>query len=236
MRVRFFIIHGLYGLCCCFSLNGCAMLSSWFSANKGEERPVISPPPVAVEYAPQPGAIYHEGSSTHLDLFGDRRAHDVGDIVTIVLQETTSASTTASTKTSKKSDEDTGNPKIAGKNFHLGPLNLLNTKITGNRGFNGSGNSNQSNNLNGRLAATVVKRLANGNLVIRGDKTLLLNQGNESVQLDGIIREADIAADNTVSSSLVADARISYNGRGPLANSNKMGFLSRFFQSPKYPY
>ena len=78
-------------------------------------------------------------------------------------------------------------------------------------------------------------RLANGNLLVRGEKWIQLNQGNEYVQIQGIVRPADIAPDNSIPSSRVADARIAYGGRGAVSNSNVMGWLSKFFNSPIYP-
>ncbi|MCF5925129.1 flagellar basal body L-ring protein FlgH, partial [Xanthomonas perforans] len=74
------------------------------------------------------------------------------------------------------------------------------------------------------------------NLVIQGQKNLRLTQGDELVQVQGIVRAADIAPDNTVPSSKVADARIAYGGRGAIAQSNAMGWLSRFFNSRLSPY
>src|SRR5690606_34511665 len=101
--------------------------------------------------------------------------------------------------------------------------------------FSGTGSSAQSNQLSGSVTVTVVQRLANGNLVVRGDKLIRLNQSDEIVQIMGIVRAADIGPDNTISSSRVADVRIAYGGRGAVAKSNVMGWLSRFFQSPLFP-
>ena len=82
----------------------------------------------------------------------------------------------------------------------------------------------------------VVQDLGNGNLLVRGDKQLRLNQGDELVQVQGIVRRADIGSDNRVTSDRVADARIVYGGRGTLARSNAMGWLGRFFNSALFPY
>ena len=96
--------------------------------------------------------------------------------------------------------------------------------------------SAQSNRLQGSVTVTVVQRLPNGNLVVQGAKNLRLNQGDELVQVQGIVRAADIFPDNTIPSSRVADARIVYGGRGPVAQSNAMGWLSRFFNSALTPF
>ncbi|MEL7375069.1 MAG: flagellar basal body L-ring protein FlgH, partial [Pseudomonadota bacterium] len=97
------------------------------------------------------------------------------------------------------------------------------------------GASSQSNRLDGDITVTVVKRLANGNLVIRGEKWVTLNQGDEFIRLSGIIRPYDIAPDNSVPSGRVADARITYSSKGVLAAANKMGLLQRFAQSIWFP-
>jgi flagellar L-ring protein precursor FlgH len=76
----------------------------------------------------------------------------------------------------------------------------------------------------------------NGNLVVQGDKTLKLNQGDEFVHVAGVVRRADIATDNTVTSDKVADAHISYSGKGVIDSSNHMGWLARFFNSGYAPY
>lgn len=193
-------------------------------------------PQTAVEYAPTAGAIYRDGTPGRMDLFSDHRARDVGDLLTIVLSETTSSQTQATTNTSKTSTADMAAPTIAGKGVTFNGRNLLENSVDASRTFAGSGDSSQSNSFSGNLTVTVIRRLPNGNLVVRGQKNLRLNQGNEFVQVDGVVREVDISKDNTVSSSLVADARISYNGRGAINQSNEAGALARFFQSPLYPY
>ncbi len=95
--------------------------------------------------------------------------------------------------------------------------------------FDGAGSSAQSNRLSGEISATVVRRLGNGNLVIRGQKWLTLNQGSEYVRGEGVIRPIDIQPDNTIPSWKVANARIGYGGRGALASANKPGQQARLF-------
>ena len=102
-------------------------------------------------------------------------------------------------------------------------------------GLDGTGNSAQSNRLQGSVTVTVIQRLPNGNLVVQGQKNMRLNQGDEMVQIQGIVRPADIGTDNTIASSKVADARIAFGGRGAIAQSNSMGWLGRFFNSPVFP-
>jgi flagellar L-ring protein FlgH len=94
----------------------------------------------------------------------------------------------------------------------------------------------QSNSLAGSLTVTVVDVQANGNLVVQGDKALHLNQGDEYVHVAGVVRPADIATDNTVTSDKIADAHISYSGKGVVDSTNRVGWLARFFNSPFAPF
>ncbi|KRG71011.1 flagellar basal body L-ring protein FlgH [Pseudoxanthomonas dokdonensis] len=190
-------------------------------------------PVVANAATPTQGAIYRAGPS--LDLYADQRARDVGDLLTIDLVENTMAQTTATTSVDKSSDISMSAPEIAGAALTYNGRDLLSASVSGDRGFAGNGKSAQSNRLVGSLTVTVVQRLPNGNLVVQGQKNMRLNQGDELVQIQGIVRPADIRTDNSVPSSRVAEARIAYGGRGALAQSNSMGWLSRFFNSPIYP-
>ena len=113
---------------------------------------------------------------------------------------------------------------------------ILSATLNGADSFDGEGSSTQSNSLAGSLTVTVVDVQANGNLVVQGDKTLKLNQGDEFVHISGVIRTADIATNNTVTSDKLADAKISYSGKGAVDSSNRMGWLARFFNSPFSPF
>jgi flagellar L-ring protein precursor FlgH len=108
--------------------------------------------------------------------------------------------------------------------------------LNGSDAFSGAGSSAQSNSLAGSLTVTVIDVQANGNLVVQGDKTLKLNQGDEFVHISGVVRSADIATNNTVTSDKLADARISYSGKGVVDSSNHMGWLARFFNSAYSPF
>jgi flagellar L-ring protein FlgH len=187
----------------------------------------------ATSTAPTDGAIYR--TSSGMSLFQDTKARQPGDLLTIVLVERTQASTSASTNTSKESSAGIEAPSLFGGPLTANGRNLLNTEVSGARSFNGKGDSAQSNRLDGNLTVTVVDRLPNGNLIVRGEKRLSLNQGNEVIRLQGVVRAADINPDNTVPSSRIADARIVYGGRGPVAQSNVMGWLTRFFNSGAMP-
>jgi flagellar L-ring protein precursor FlgH len=177
---------------------------------------------------PSDGAIYQAGRST--SYFEDARAHNVGDVITIRLQEAFNASKTASTQTEKDQSTALTAPVIAGWN----PLAA--TSLTGKRGFTGNGTSTQQNQLSGSITAVVTEVLPNGNLLISGERALQLNQGEEFVRVAGVVRAVDVQLDNSVTSDRIADARISYNGKGVIDASNRQGWLSRFFNSPIAPY
>ncbi len=204
----------------------------------GDVRPYAAMAPIQPimqpQAAPTAGAIYAAGPT--LQLYSDRRARDVGDLLTITLLENTTAQTSANTATNKESNLSLGTPSILGAPVTLGGKDILSATAKGARDFTGKGNSAQSNRLQGSVTVTVIQRLPNGNLVVQGQKNLRLNQGDELVQVQGIVRPGDISQDNTIPSSRVAEARIVYGGRGPVAQSNAMGWLSRFFNSGLTPF
>ncbi len=199
------------------------------------QRVDYSPPPPVIIAAPPAtsGAIYQDGIDVRL--FEDLRAHRVGDIITIRLNENTTASKSSSTATSKSGDADIATPNILGQDVSRDGNPILSAALSSETEFSGEGSSAQSNSLDGDITVTVVQRLPNGNLMIRGEKWVTLNQGDEFIRLSGIIRPADIAPDNSVASSRVADARITYSSKGVLAAANKMGWLQRFLQSKWFP-
>jgi flagellar L-ring protein FlgH len=194
--------------------------------------------PISAASYPQPaqpsnGAIYREGAGG-MALFADRRARHPGDLLTITLAERTLAQSRSSTSTSKNTEIGMSG-SIAGGAVTLGGRDVLATSIGADRSFDGAGTSDQSNRLEGNLTVTVVDRLPNGNLVVRGEKLLRLNRADEVVQVQGIVRPADIGQDNSIPSSRVGDARIVYTGRGTMAQANAQGWLSRFFNSAVMP-
>ncbi|BFN33220.1 flagellar basal body L-ring protein FlgH [Vibrio harveyi] len=199
----------------------------------------IPPEPNAEEYAPpvldytlpeaNSGSLYrHQYTMT---LFQDRRAYRVGDVLTVQLSEETESSKKAGTKFGKSSAVDFSAPTIGTKT-----IAELGVNIGGNRDFDGSASSSQGNKLQGAITVTVHEVLPNGVLRISGEKWLRLNQGDEFIRLTGIVRVDDINRSNQVSSQRIADARITYAGRGALADSNAAGWLTQFFSSPWVPF
>lgn len=184
--------------------------------------PQIPPPP-----PPESGAIYRP--TTSIALFEDMKARRVGDTLTIRLAERTQASKSASTDASKETKTDTGAPVLLGDTVTSKDKEILTNQWETSQEFEGEGSSSQSNRLDGNITVTVAEVLANGNLYVRGEKWLTLNQGEEFVQIAGIVRPADIGADNSVSSQRVADARITYSGKGLLNDANEPGLIARLF-------
>jgi flagellar L-ring protein precursor FlgH len=131
---------------------------------------------------------------------------------------------------------DTGFPIIAGRPVTANGTTVLHSELESDNSFDGQADSSQSNRLDGSITVTVAERLPNGNLLVRGEKLITINQGEEFIRLQGIIRPVDIGPENTVASTKVADAMITYSGRGALADANRPGWLGRFFNSPWFPF
>ena len=180
------------------------------------------------------GAIYQAGHE--VALFENSVARHVGDLITIHLVEQTSASKSSSTSTKKTSKAALPGPTIAGKAVTFHGNEILSADLDHDSSFDGQGDSAQSNKLAGDITVTVAKRLANGNLLVRGQKWIAINQGKEFVRLQGIIRPIDVDPDNSIASNKVADATISYGGQGALADANTKSWLARFFDHPLMPF
>lgn len=169
------------------------------------------------------GSIYKAAANTGL-FTTDQRARSIGDIVTVALSETFSASKSQSTSSDKEDELSFSFP------FSFGISEITKDteyKLETGESFSGSGSANQSNSLRGQLSATVVRVFDNGNMEIMGQKKLTLNNGNEHVRLRGIIRPEDISANNIIQSSKIVDAEITYTGAGQTHDTARMGWLTR---------
>ena len=229
------------------SIFRCFLIATAFSVMAGcVGQPTLMP---TTEFSPmQPipeqkpiqvtGSIFANGR----DLFGDLRTYQpsdiqVGDLITVLLNETTQASRTSGLSTSRKSVNDAiglnQTNSIVGKlGFGQGFFEGIKTDGS-NITSDGAGTAGQAASLTGSISAMVVEVLANGNLVIVGEKQLALTEGSEFIQVKGIIRPADIQPDNTVLSQRIAHAQISYRGTGELASASKSawgtGLLYKFW-------
>ncbi|MGC8668627.1 MAG: flagellar basal body L-ring protein FlgH [Chthonomonadales bacterium] len=172
-------------------------------------------------------------SPEHSSLFADLKAHRVGDIVTILVQESAVATTSANTKTSK--DESATFGGVTGalsglfkplgiKHSLLGPFGT-NDKRTSN----GSGTTDRSGSLVTKITAVVKEVMPNGDLKIEGNRVVGINQEKQKVTISGIVRPQDVGPDNTVSSVSIAEMTVQYDGKGPVGAQQKPGLITRLF-------
>ncbi|MBP7920139.1 MAG: flagellar basal body L-ring protein FlgH [Limnohabitans sp.] len=167
------------------------------------------------------GGIYSNRQSDAW--FGRGRNYQVGDIITVLLNESTQAARTQNTDVSRESK----NSLPTGFNTKLGAISPLLNGIDINNNNNsskGAGKADQQASLTGSVAVTVVEILANGNLIVRGEKKLGLSEGTEVIQVSGVIRPEDVGPNSTVLSRRLANAQIAYRGSGDLANATKAGW------------
>ena len=171
------------------------------------------------------GGIYSNRQSDAW--FGRGRNYQVGDIITVLLNESTQAARTQNTDVSReaKNSLPTGASTQVGKfSPFLDGVNLNDNRTSST----GKGKADQQASLSGSVAVTVVEILANGNLVIRGEKKLGLSEGTEVIQVSGVIRPEDIGPNSTVQSRRLANAQIAYRGSGDLANATRAGWGTSF--------
>lgn len=211
-------------------LQACSMMTQ-IESNDPAYAPVVPAP--LVPPIINRGGIYQPGFSQ--GLFADRRAMRVGDVLSVVLDERTISSKKADTEVKKDNSIDFNESTILGTGVSLGDYGL-GTAISQGRDFSGESSSDQSNSLTGRIAVTVAEVLPNGLMVVRGEKWMTLNRGEEFIRVSGLVRPEDVEPDNSVSSTRLANARITYSGTGELANSNKQGWVARFFNTAYWPF
>jgi flagellar L-ring protein precursor FlgH len=181
--------------------------------------PYQAPAPMAAD-----GAIFHAAAG-YAPLTSGARAAQVGDILTIILVERTQATKSNSASTDR--DGSIGlTPPTTGPFSFIKPTSI---GASGGGKFDGKGAAEQSNQLNGAISVTVAAVYPNGTMLVKGEKNLTLNRGDEQIRISGLIRMADIDLDNTVPSTRVADAKITYAGTGEIARASRQGWLSHFF-------
>lgn len=217
-------------LCCLLTLllmTGCA------TPKRGD--PEFAPAmPMQAQAPAEYNAIYQP--ETSLLLFEDIKARRIGDMITVTLQEQTDAAKSADTGTNKSTSTEISDPIILGDNVTWDGKPIFRNSLQSEHEFDGAGESSQSNSLTGSITVSVVEVLANGNLVVQGEKWININQGEEYIRLRGIVRPSDISTGNTIASTRVANAQIQYSGDGVLNETNSMGWLARFFNSPWMPF
>jgi flagellar L-ring protein precursor FlgH len=170
------------------------------------------------------GAIFQGDGYTPLT--SGNRAGAVGDVLTIQLVERISASKSNSASTGRNGSIGLTPPTTGPLGSLISPTDI---NMGGDQSFKGKGEAAQTSSLNGEISVTIAAVYPNGTMLVRGEKTLTLNRGDDRVQFSGLIRAADISADNRILSSRVADAKIRYTGKGEIARASKQGWLQRFF-------
>lgn len=162
------------------------------------------------------------GQGNRSQFFSDHKACNVGDILTIIISETTSTSTAKSMKNSKDSSTNLN----AGTGiFHF----LAAASASGSDSFNAKGSASNTNTANGRVTVTVVEVQPNGNMVVEGTQSIWQNKDEHRITVRGVVRRDDVSYNNTVPSTQVADATIKFDGKGPLNAKQRQGILSQIF-------
>lgn len=157
-------------------------------------------------------------------VYSDHKAFKVGDIVTIIIVESTTGYNSASLKTSKQSNLS------AGTGTGMGPDIVTSANswgLFGEENQSGGGKSVRAGGLTAKISARVEKVLSNGNLVIKGSKIVTVNDDKQNLIITGTIRPEDISTDNMIYSTFVADAQIEYEGKGPIGEKTSPGILTR---------
>ncbi len=200
------------------------LTSVGYAAKKSDEYPTAYPMPLPAEPAPANGSIFAAGNG-YAPLHTGNRARSVGDPLTVLLVETTRTSKSAGSTTDREGGFSITPPTS-------GPLGFLNPnalKASGESSFKGQGVASQSSTLSSQLGVTIAQVFPNGTALVRGEKHMMLSQGDEWVQFSGLVRLSDIDEDNRIVSSRIADARIVYSGKGSIQRASRPGWLMRFF-------
>ena len=174
-------------------------------------------PPVAT------GAIYNGQQSERF--FGRGRSFQIGDVITVLLNESTQAARTQNGTVSRTSSNDI---PTSAPTFLTGLIKGGTASVGSNIKNEGAGKADQTASLTGSIAVSVIEVMSNGNLVLRGEKQVALSEGAEIIQVGGIVRADDIAPNNTVQSRRLANAQITYRGTGDLAAATRPGWATSF--------
>ena len=189
----------------------------------------------ALEEHREAGSLWMVSNSS---MFSDRKAMEVGDIVTVIITEKASASKEAKTSSSRSSNMSASIPNFFGlenaeqlTSLH-NPIDLENlVKADFSNGFDGSGSTTRKEDLNAFLTTQVVGKYPNGQLKIRGGKEVMVNNEVQIIYLTGIVRPVDITAQNTVNSTKILNARISYTGKGAISDKQRPGWAMRILDN-----
>lgn len=215
------------GILTVFLLLGCAQLP---------KKPLVegetSIEPMLPVIGNSTGSIYQSSQPTsfgYQPMFEDRRPRNIGDVLTIVLQENVSASKSSSINAGRNGSTDLSVKAVPQFLDGLIGRGKVDTDISGSNDFKGSGGANAKNTFSGTITVTVQDVMVNGNLKVIGEKQIAINQGTEFIRFSGVVNPRTISGNNTVISTQVADARIEYVGNGYIDEAQTMGWLQRLF-------
>lgn len=219
----------LLGLALLALLSGCATTYGTRPEDIQPQAKILPTPIVKPDYTP--GSLWPGENSRNM-LFTDNKARYVNDIVTIIIDESSSGQNQASTNSSKNSQTNSGISAMLGLETSIikGNANLGGKIAVGGEStstLKGTGDTSRGGKLQARLTARVVRALDNGNLLIEGRRQLTLNAEDQFIVITGVIRPEDITAENWVLSSNIADARILYTGSGVVADKQHPGWMTR---------
>lgn len=211
-------------------MGGCGMSGMPPAQTVAMTTPPPPPPPAGPA---SPGSLWPADNAS---MFSDPTAHRIGDILTVLISETASASKEASTATSRKSTDSGGISNFFGLehnltrlNKSLDPANLVGTDYQTD--FQGAGSTSRKENLVATLTTQVVAVLPNGNFKIEGSKTVTVNNEEQIIRLTGVVRPQDITSGNYIDSQNVLDARIAYTGKGVVSGRQNPGWLTNLLDS-----
>ncbi len=220
------VLRGVFCISFAFFISGC-MTTEPVRVHSNLNYTRVAPRIIPQE-ARTPGSLWVGVTANNL-YFADNRARGLGDLVTVKIEDKSSATKKATTKTKRGSTIDAGIPKLMGiekglekKNKNLSMSELY--KASMDNKFDGSGETTREGDLEATITCMVIRVLPNGNLVIQGDKDVQVNNETQFIRLYGIIRPQDIEQDNSISSDKIADARIVYSGRGVVSDKQIGGW------------
>lgn len=193
------------------------------------QQPVTVRPPDAARRGPTPDGAIFSAERPSRSLFEDVRARHVGDTLVVLITESTSANKKGASSIDRTADVSAqAGPivKLPGKSF-----DGMSLAGGSENKLDASGQQASSNAFTGSMSVTVIEELANGNLLVSGEKQIAIGEGTEYIRLSGVVNPRTITFSNTVESTQIADARIEYQANGQLHEAQRMGWLARFFMN-----
>ncbi len=211
----------------CAALLGVMVLAGCMTTTPSTavHQPMTARPSARNEVLATNGAIYQ--ASISRPLFEDRRARFVGDTITINIIEKNIAAKKSDSSAERSQTFAVSVPTILGLPGKSAQGMSLDAKDASK--FSGKGQSEANDTFTGTITVTVIETLANGNLLVSGEKLVAINQGEEFIRFSGVVNPATISAANSVNSTQVADARVEYKANGAIDSAQVMGWLARFF-------